>query len=74
MLSHSSKKMIAGLSLDATLKTALTYFSLSENHFEPIEAMLMCIKCAPDSVAIAFDSIVLPVPAAVKKCSASYIL
>jgi hypothetical protein len=54
--------MTQGEILEANVKTALAYLSPSPNHFEPIEAMDIAIKFAPDSVATAFASIVLPVP------------
>mmetsp|Transcript_91692 Transcript_91692/g.153654 ORF Transcript_91692/g.153654 Transcript_91692/m.153654 type:complete len:273 (+) Transcript_91692:862-1680(+) len=60
--STSSIKMMQGANFRAREKTAATNFSASPNHFEVTTDMLMFIKWARASVAIALANMVLPVP------------
>ena len=56
-------KMTQGASRLASVKTALAFFSLSPSHLFSITLASTLRKVAPPSVATAFASIVLPVPA-----------
>mmetsp|Transcript_3840 Transcript_3840/g.5362 ORF Transcript_3840/g.5362 Transcript_3840/m.5362 type:complete len:312 (-) Transcript_3840:1683-2618(-) len=67
ILSTSSMKITVGEILLANVKIALTYFSPSPNHFDAIVAIDTLIKFAMHCVAIAFASIVFPVPGGPKR-------
>jgi len=60
-LSTSSINITAGAIFEANVNIARAYFSDSPNHLDPIEAIEMLMKFAPDSVATALANIVLPV-------------
>ncbi|BAT94270.1 hypothetical protein VIGAN_08085300 [Vigna angularis var. angularis] len=62
MLSTSSIKIIVGATFAASENRARTFFSSSPNHFEVMVDIETLMKLAPASFAIAFASIVFPVP------------
>ncbi|GMP70388.1 hypothetical protein CsSME_00029260 [Camellia sinensis var. sinensis] len=62
MLSTSSTKIIVGETFAASVNKARTFFSSSPNHFEVMVDIETLMKLAPASLAMAFASIVFPVP------------
>ena len=60
--SISSIKIIEGASLRAKLNVACTIFCDSPNHMFMAVDIFKLIKAAPDSLAMALASMVLPVP------------
>ncbi|CAL9008647.1 unnamed protein product [Prunus brigantina] len=62
MLSTSSTKILVGETFAASVNRARSFFSSSPNHFQVMVDIETLIKLAPASFAMAFASIVFPVP------------